>query len=629
MLLLLLILGAGSAVGAAFLERRFERDLPLTLFSIIFALYCFGLFDALFAGAIFVTVCAALAWTFAVVRLIRKRAWRAFFRNLFTPAFCIYLALFLFACVFNYGRKVSSWDDLTHWGDVVRQMSLLHKFGASREATVMFPNYPPAMALVQYLVQMLNGWTTGEAFSEWLLFATHLSVLYALFMPFLSKLRYKSWFCNLCLLGIIIALPGILNRGMYRLLEIDSFLGTLAGFGLAMAATADFRDLRDTATFLLCVFVLSITKSVGVVFSAGLVIALCAVLFLRKTPMLPQGKRGLLLPVFSVGFGLFGWFTWRAYLSANQTYHAFSQSVDWSVLWRVLTGADGSYRQEVWSQFLKEFFAPEFTTGILNFGMSFAAAVLALGVFSAVFLRLHRRDSCASRQTVVVVTGFFIMLLFAFGMGVSYLFSFSEREARLLDCYDRYMGIPLLMLEAMLFCCCTASMENGRFRHPYLAAALLLPLLLVAPIQEVGGFMLGRNAAFSENLRMPVDTVVADVTPKLDNTKAQKINVVSAGSNGLDFLMFRFAMRPHQISIGWKLGPTFDNNPKHIWAVQPENGLQWRQRLLEEGDSYVLVYRIDDAFRSAYADAFVAGTPITDNTLYAVDPDSGMLSLIG
>jgi hypothetical protein len=71
----------------------------------------------------------------------------------------------------NYGRLVSNRDDLAHWADTVKLLFLTDRFTTDPASFAQYQNYPPAMALLQYLPQFL-GRLFGAGFCEWLLYVS-------------------------------------------------------------------------------------------------------------------------------------------------------------------------------------------------------------------------------------------------------------------------------------------------------------------------------------------------------------------------------------------------------------------------------------------------------------------------
>lgn len=626
---LFLALCSGGVFACAFFGVRFEKVLPVTVSGSILVLYCFGLFDALPAGFAAVFAVMLLLYAAALFRLIRTRGWRAFVARFFTPAFAAYCILFAAALVSNYAREVSAWDDLTQWADAVKQMCGTGMFGASGAGFALYPNYPPAMALWQYYAQALNRVLTGEAFSEWLLYLSYSSVLYAFLVPFFGRLRYKNWLLNLCLLGAAFLLPAVLYRSQFRLLDVDPLLGVLAGYGLALAALdSPGGGVLGVIDAVLTVCVLTLLKEAGAFFAA----AVCAALFVaalvknkqkNKTEPASARRRRLAAACFGTAAAAFAWLSWRLYLNANGAYAAFSGKVDFSVLWKVVLGAEGGYRQQVWSAFGAKFFSPAFPIGVLEVRVSFALLYLLLLALLVLLILRRRKTEPVSRAVGAAAAGGAAALLFCLGTGVAYLFKFTEEEALALASFARYTGIPLIMLLTLAFHIAADTFGGGVRGKKLFCVVLAALLVFAAPAQEAAAFLLGRNRAYSAGVRAQADADAAEVFALLGDG-ARKINVVSFENDGLDFLMMRFVLRPNHVAGAWYIKEqTFD--PADIWYTPPATAEEWREKLLADGYEYVLLYGADDAFIQTFSAAFTDESSIRNHTLYAVDPVTGML----
>lgn len=621
---LFLALCSGSLFACALFRSRFEQALTVTVLGSNLILYCFGLFDALSAGFAVLLALMLLLCVAALIQLIRTRGWVAFAKRFFTPAFTAYCLLFAAALIGNYARKVSAWDDLTQWADTVKQMCEINKFGASREGFLLYPNYPPAMALWQYFGQSLNRVLTNNTFSEWLLYLSYSSALYVFLVPFFDKLKYKNWFLNLCLLGAAFVLPAALYRSQFRLLDVDPMLGVLAGFGLALAALDSQDGVWRTVNATLTVFTLALIKESGAFFA----VVVCAALFVstavkNKAETGFSRSRRLIATCAGAVLAAFAWVGWRLYLNANGTYIAFSGKVDLSALWRVVLGSEGGYRQQVWAAFAVKLFSGIFPIGVLKVRISFALLYLALLTLLVLLILRRRKSVPVNRLVGVSAVGAAAVPLFCLGVGVAYLFKFTQEEALALASFARYASVPLITLLTFAFHITVDSVEMCRSKKLFCAVLAAL-LLFAAPAQETAAFLLGKNRAYAQAVRVQADADAADVFA-LIGEDAHKINVVSLENDGLDFLLMRFVLRPNNAAGTWYIKEqTFD--PATIWYTPPATADEWRERLLADGYEYVLLYDVDDAFVDTFSPAFTDGTAVLNHTLYAVDPATGMLS---
>lgn len=609
---------SGSAFACAYFTYKFEQVLPITVLSSVFLLYFFGLFDKLLSGVSFVFAVMITLWIIAIIQYFNTPKKKDIIKRFFTPSFMIYLILFLIAVVSNYLRKVSAWDDLTQWADVVKQMCLIDKFGASREGFLLYPNYPPAMALWQYFAQMLNHYITGTVFSEWLLFLAYSSMLYALLIPFTRGLAYRNILLIAIILGTVFVLPAMFHRSQYRLLDVDPILGVLTGVGLYHAAHQTQRDVPAMVTSILLIFTLVLTKEAGIIFA----IMLCAAFVIGASQKATAEKQlrkpsRYFIPTVGAVLIVYAWLSWRLYLHVNDAYFTFSNKIQLPVLWHVIQGTRGGYQQQVWQAFIAKPFSPVFPIGIAEIKVSFAGIFIFLMALFVPVLILHRNNENGKYFLRVSVVGFFSTFLFLAGMGVMYMFKFTEEEAVVLASFGRYIGIPLLMLSVFLFGIITDILVIGQRWKKVILIGLVVLLTVTAPVQEAGAFVLGLNREYSNNVRAQVDQDATSIFESLGENE-YKINVVSFENDGLDFLMMRFVLRPNHVAGAWYIKKQlFD--PADIWLDPPENPQEWVDRLIESDFDYVFIYQVDTEFVENFSNAFGENSSPQEHKLYYVD----------
>ena len=72
---------------------------------------------------------------------------------LFIIGLIIFLLVFFAFSVFNAGKLASTWDEFSHWIDIVKAMTTVDDFGTNPQSLSTFKSYPPAMSIFQYVLQ--------------------------------------------------------------------------------------------------------------------------------------------------------------------------------------------------------------------------------------------------------------------------------------------------------------------------------------------------------------------------------------------------------------------------------------------------------------------------------------------
>lgn len=108
---------------------------------------------------------------------------KAFFTNLFSEGFIAFLILSVVAVRSVSGKLFDSWDEFSHWGDIVKAMSFLDDFGTNSLSFSLFKNYPPGMSLLQYFLEKLLMFFPKVHFEEWLTYFVYQVYCFSFLIP--------------------------------------------------------------------------------------------------------------------------------------------------------------------------------------------------------------------------------------------------------------------------------------------------------------------------------------------------------------------------------------------------------------------------------------------------------------
>lgn len=262
------ILISGGLLGAVYLNKRFEEILPAHLMVTMLVLYFCGLVSKLQIGVYIVLSINIISYIVSIIGIIRKKNIGNVIEKMITPAFVIFTLIF---CIFTYadlGMLAHSWDEFSHWVDSVKAMTYVNDFVTNPEAEALFQFYPPAMALMQYLVSniylMLN---RGGTFCEWRVFLVFQMFSVSMFMPFLSNEKFRNPIKLICHTIVLMFIPLFFYNEFWSTVYIDPFIGILAGTAFC------FIILKNDDVKLQCIYIcllcstLILSKDVGLYFA--------------------------------------------------------------------------------------------------------------------------------------------------------------------------------------------------------------------------------------------------------------------------------------------------------------------------------------------------------------------------
>lgn len=247
-----IVISSGSAICAAKCRKRYEEVLPITCAAYIFLLFVFGLLGILKTGVYVVFGLSILLYVWMAVYVSKEKCVKNFLSNFFTPAFLCFViltAIFVYAI---HGKLLDSWDEFSHWGDIVKVMATLDDFGTNPQSFSVFKSYPPGMTLFQYLLQKINMLVSGEQFSEWHIYVAWQMLAMAFLMPLLNKLSFKKPVTIITALVTCFFAPWLFFTNVFTAVYIDAFLGFLAGAGLTMVFLHEEEDVFYTAGIMEC-----------------------------------------------------------------------------------------------------------------------------------------------------------------------------------------------------------------------------------------------------------------------------------------------------------------------------------------------------------------------------------------
>ena len=167
-ILFFLLISSGSVFCIAFFKKPFEEILPITIMSIVLLIFVFGICGALYTGVIVSFVISIALYISSAIYVVKNKRIKAFITGALTPGFLIFLLVFFAFSVFNAGKLASTWDEFSHWIDIVKAMTTVDDFGTNPQSLSTFKSYPPAMSIFQYVLQKIYLFVNpNHDFNEW------------------------------------------------------------------------------------------------------------------------------------------------------------------------------------------------------------------------------------------------------------------------------------------------------------------------------------------------------------------------------------------------------------------------------------------------------------------------------
>ena len=144
------------------IRKSFGRVIPLTLCGSALIMYIsqilFSTFNPGFYG---ILALAAASVIYIIFSIVKKNS------NVqlgFSAGLVAFLAIYLVACYLLLGKQLADWDELTHWGMMVKESLRLDKFYVVPESRLMWhKEYPPFPCLLEVFWCKLYGYSASHA----------------------------------------------------------------------------------------------------------------------------------------------------------------------------------------------------------------------------------------------------------------------------------------------------------------------------------------------------------------------------------------------------------------------------------------------------------------------------------
>ena len=625
MLTLLLVLSVllAAAFSLSYLIRSsLLISLPTTVFGITAVLYTFGLFNQLLIGFWVVLAGVALATVVSIAFLIRDKELLTHLKSLLSPGLAIFLSLALFSFLLTRGMQLSSWDEFSHWGTIVKATFLFDAVGPYNPVELGFRSYPPTLSLFEYFITKLGGtWLEGNIFWAYQL------IIWSLFTPFLAQLTWRRWGQLLAVVPLVFVAPLAFFNSLNVTL-IDPLLGMLFGYALAIAYVGNILQWRLALHVGLAIFMLTLAKDAGT-FMAALVVVLYIVRLLAAKTTNPEEwswKRFAILGSIPTLSLVASNQSWSALVRARVEEPAFSNPIDIGAFFGALRGEGPAYWQEILSTF---------GFGVSNYPINNDGALaipqLQLIVLFAIALaivewqvsrRMGRRFGFTSIGTVIIG-----VIVYTYGLLVLYLFRFAEYEAVRLASYERYLGTywaGIALFVALITIWLVAGSASSQttsgsktnakgMAELVVAGIVVLGLFVLSPVQKLGEFFANPHGN-SNQVRTKFEPAL-EQAKKAGIQPGDKVWIIAQHTTGFEYWVLRYSLMENETNSGfWSLGSKADEND--VWTSE-QTATDWAEKLRDF--DFVLVFRQSASFQSEFATLFKSSADVKDSTVFAVD----------
>lgn len=420
-LLIMLLILCGSFSISLILNKKIGKAILLYLLLTIFVLYILGIFIPL--NIVSYIIISLTILSFIIVCIKKKKDIFSVFKE---PVLYLFLIFSLFIFLINNGKGLYMIDEYTHWGDVVYAM---FNNNALMPNDLWYASYPPAISLFEYFIMIING-----TFSEGLLYFSYQLFGFALFLPFIDKIKFNKKIIFITILVIATVMPLMLFGNYYNSIYVDAILGLMFGFTIAYPYIYKKMEKFDILILSLSLFVLTLLKDAGLFLSIISFINLCLVLNKKDK------KRYLIALAIFAGTILLAKGSWSLLIYLNNITISHEGTFTLKSLIDVFTGTGSEVRISVKDKFISTFSSNSIVTKPLSLTY-FSLTML----FALIIYFVYRKEHNYNKSLIFLIIGAFIYM---FGLLIIFMFNFTDEEALGLLSYDRY---SIIYLNGLLF----------------------------------------------------------------------------------------------------------------------------------------------------------------------------------
>ena len=625
------VISAFSFFAAFKLNRTFEETMPISAMAIILFLFFTGMINILGVGWILVCIGAVALYGYTFYWIVKQvsvgnalmhKHMKASIKNsawfFITPGFAIFTILAVMIAHFNQGRLAFHTDEFSHWLDTVVIMTRIDAFGTAEGSGAIFPSYPPAMSLFQYLMEKINMVTTGD-FSEWKVYFAYQILAVTIMLPFV-KIKGKTIVqkaVSIISWPICLFVPLQFFKDMYSSLYIDPFLGVLGGCGFAAISVTKKKDWLYTTYITLLTATLVLSKDVGIYLAIFMGIYYI-IDYLSREGFSKKNVAMSLLPVASM---MVAKMLWKLELSVSHTVQKFSQPFDIKGTIDTIKGNGNEFYNTVYENF----------QGALTYryifyerlGFNYSAMMFILVVALICFhvnlckkQQLKKGAAVAGAVIPAVAIIFYILSMFPL-----YISRFAEEEALNLASFDRYCGIMFLTGLLLVFWLGRDILVDADGKVIPVAIAIGM-LLSVRHSKKDEIYEYTSRASVEESLarRHGVDQLAFKINQECEEDAT--ILVVYSEGEDLVQAMLSTITKPRTIDTSVDYFPS--STPEDTSTLLSQENLL---TVISAKYDYVAVYTANECLTTNYSDMFEEGQP-ENGSLYKYNSETGKMVLV-
>ncbi len=619
-----------AAAIAELLKKKIDFTIPISIIAIALIIYPFGFFKHLEIGVYAVYIISILCALYLLIQFILSivhREYKYFFKRLLTPGILVYILFWGLFIYINRLRILSSWDEFSHWGLVVKNMFYFDTFGTNPETIVLFRTYPPFTAILEYFFLKIRG-----AYVEGSIIIT-MNILYiSLLLPILNKIEWNKSIVKLLIyVPFIFLLPLCLYSSFYTTIYVDTILGIMMAYVLYCYFSITDKKMKYLS-IIMGLLALVLTKESGIGISIlTLIIILADILLQKKLNKIDkkQFKRIVILFSILILCVLIGKYSWNIHLKmSNVPIQSKADGISIHKILNLIKGNANEYQYTILNNFIEQFFNKPLNINVgelTNFALLLIYTLYSMYLIHTIKNNGENDEYKKYKSTCIMLVICYI--LYMLYLLILYIFGFSEYEGVNLASYERYTATFLLGMFAFNSIILLNYLKTNKVE----ILTFIILLLLMKPANITKNLIIEKDKSIEQVTEFRKEySDICTYKPILEKTN-QKIYCITSGNDGMDINILRYEILPYTLTAtdkywgSWSLGkPRYNGD---IWSADISVE-EWSNILLEEDYGYVYIFKADNIFKEKYYTLFKDKKYIKDKTMYKVNVNNGNIELL-
>ena len=345
-IIIFLIIVSIAACLSKIFNKKIDIMIPISVMLIVLIIYPFGFFSRLNIGVYIVEIISFFCIVYLMykfVKSITKNNLKEFFENLLTPGLVVYILFYILFIFINKDRLLSSWDEFSHWGLIVKNMFSFDTYGTNIDTTIRYKGYPPFTSIFEYFTQKaVNSYSEGRIIVS-------MNLMYiSMILPVFKNIDWKKGLSKLLIyVPLIFIIPLCMYGDFYTTIYVDAILGVFMAYILYTYFSME-EGLVKNLSICLGIISLPLIKTAG----SGLAIFTIAIILgdtVYKYKKFKDDKKifhkKLIYILIYIICLIIGKYSWEIHLIATNTIEAWNtDGVSFNNVISLITGKADDYQ---------------------------------------------------------------------------------------------------------------------------------------------------------------------------------------------------------------------------------------------------------------------------------------------